>query len=931
MRIYTHQMVELFVFWWTQYLAAPVLGNVDKMVDICQSRGTVGDLINVANRSFEIYDSGNEMRKIKLVSYATPGIFDYAAYSLAINSIYALRNGYDMIMIDAERGNHEPHDSRWNKVKILEDLLEEHSAADGVEYFVWLDSDLIMLDMAFDLETQIIQSHPQADIIMSRDPRPENGVVNTGAIIVRNSAFSRAFLARWWHQFDRKAGMDQHSFDKVWSRAQVDAHTPGGCPIDEGGEREGGCLYCLDCLNDDEYSSHFAFLPPNAINSAFPAWRFQTDSDPVLHLAGLSTVARRAVFQRGLDTLCEAITEGVLEQGGGRGKEAEFGHLRPTKQLGLSRGVLRGIVLDISLQHKAVVQADADLRRLEAQLGRALREMMIGAQRSSGTGSDTGTDTGILAQQRSSEGGTFSNTDPSTLLSHVAVLQAGLSSCSNIMHSLKDSRQTGYDAAEEMRGGRLLRDGPTARARMSMTEHTALTVSEGLVGLLVAIRTKCVLLLSSLPPPPLPARSSGGDGGDADGDDEYMRVRAATMAAGVRALQLTVETSFDLLQAMLYPPSDPVAMAGEGEHIAAKVSKTRESVNMLRVLAISGHDNGDISAGSHGDGDSGGSDDVSMLATALYYDFKLYHFQAALYTSRHADTSAVLPEVERWEAELSALHRAHAVWGGLHQLGWYGHGNGLADPGREIAEIRARMGSLYVALWQQGQQGQQGQGRGWSSWEEGAVCLLDALDLSLWRWEVLLDRDMQWQEHGHEQGNSESGGGEVEGLGTRLRRMQTEIVAVIAPADKIEQEEGVSWSLKGGDFDSSGSAGGLGSLPVPAMSVEVPVYVYQQLWGISVALAHALSLPRAAGADRWGSGLWRAVLGVCHRVGEGWQAKGGVVDWALLEGLRDSSSSSSSSSSGGKDSGGKGSTGDEEEEEGEQGRRVRRLKRRERR
>ena len=118
-------MVELFVFWWAQYLAAPVLGNVDKMVDICQSRGTVGDLINVANRSFEIYDSGNEMRKIKLVSYATPGIFDYAAYSLAINSIYALRNGYDMIMIDAERGDHEPHDSRWNKVKILEDLLEE--------------------------------------------------------------------------------------------------------------------------------------------------------------------------------------------------------------------------------------------------------------------------------------------------------------------------------------------------------------------------------------------------------------------------------------------------------------------------------------------------------------------------------------------------------------------------------------------------------------------------------------------------------------------------------------------------------------------------------------------------------------------------------------------------------------------------------------
>ena len=112
-------IIAIFFLTWVNL---EVAGQISSMVRICAARGNESAMMiaSTAAHSGIGYESRN--KSIQLVSYATPSIFDYASYSLAINSIYALRNGYGMRLIDAGVGGHEPHDSRWNKVKILEDL-----------------------------------------------------------------------------------------------------------------------------------------------------------------------------------------------------------------------------------------------------------------------------------------------------------------------------------------------------------------------------------------------------------------------------------------------------------------------------------------------------------------------------------------------------------------------------------------------------------------------------------------------------------------------------------------------------------------------------------------------------------------------------------------------------------------------------------------
>ena len=66
-------------------------------------------------------------------------------------------------------------------------------------------------DLSFDLERDIICTSEQT--LSCRGPRPENGVVNAGAIIVKSGPFSLAFETVVPRLY-RKAGMDQHIFDE---------------------------------------------------------------------------------------------------------------------------------------------------------------------------------------------------------------------------------------------------------------------------------------------------------------------------------------------------------------------------------------------------------------------------------------------------------------------------------------------------------------------------------------------------------------------------------------------------------------------------------------------------------------------------------------------------------------------------------------------
>ena len=91
---------------------------------------------------------------IGLVTFATQDIWNYTAYSFAINETYAEHNNYEMVHLDEKSStNYDPFDSRWNKVKILEEALDPETGwARHLDWVMWIDADAIVLDMDLRIE-----------------------------------------------------------------------------------------------------------------------------------------------------------------------------------------------------------------------------------------------------------------------------------------------------------------------------------------------------------------------------------------------------------------------------------------------------------------------------------------------------------------------------------------------------------------------------------------------------------------------------------------------------------------------------------------------------------------------------------------------------------------------------------------------------------
>jgi len=180
-----------------------------------------------------IKDISKLTSKFIIITYSTNNIIDYTLYSFGINALYAHSKSHhhhqdhqDHNPVDATINiystspsggfEYESRDQRWNKVKIIEVLLSQlqqqyrnqstssfsssssssssslspssnilshpsSSHSSQVEYIIWMDSDLIILNFDFDFN-HITTRYPTADIIISRDAYPDNGMVNTGMI-----------------------------------------------------------------------------------------------------------------------------------------------------------------------------------------------------------------------------------------------------------------------------------------------------------------------------------------------------------------------------------------------------------------------------------------------------------------------------------------------------------------------------------------------------------------------------------------------------------------------------------------------------------------------------------------------------------------------------------------------------------------------------
>jgi hypothetical protein len=274
-----------------------IVANVS---NVCQ----ISNVIEENFSSFLTHSFENERQSFVIVSYATPDVFNYAVYSASINSLFAEENNYSFHMTTPELGfEFDNIDQRWNKVHILDVLMRDKT---NVKYLVWLDADLVFVDFSFRLES-VTALHPLADVIISAETMTENGLVNTGCIIIKNSEWSLKFLSAWWNTTDRSTGMDQHVFDLLWKKNTLDMQ------------------------------SHIAILPPDVINSRFPITRYHNDNSHVLHLAGASSAVRRHVFRHACQILCSA----VMTQSSGNNTQSLSRILPP--QIGLTSSFLQSL------------------------------------------------------------------------------------------------------------------------------------------------------------------------------------------------------------------------------------------------------------------------------------------------------------------------------------------------------------------------------------------------------------------------------------------------------------------------------------------------------------------------------------------------------------------------------------------------------------
>ena len=175
--------------------------------------------VNLAASSQTMSDSwhNNSVSKIAIVSYATTNIADYAAYAFAINQAYAEHNQYIFSIANETLSNYEPADARWNKVKIVEHALQ--TWARDSNYIIWLDADLIILDLSMRIEKIISNKKTFGEIWIcaSVEQSTNSNLMNSGFMILKNSEFVKTWLLpKWWNHNSRTDFNDQEVFDQIY-------------------------------------------------------------------------------------------------------------------------------------------------------------------------------------------------------------------------------------------------------------------------------------------------------------------------------------------------------------------------------------------------------------------------------------------------------------------------------------------------------------------------------------------------------------------------------------------------------------------------------------------------------------------------------------------------------------------------------------------
>lgn len=125
-----------------------------------------------------------------------------AVCTLAINEWYAeiVHYGLKTLQLYCQRHNYdyycpnEVYDGKrecpWYKILAIQKIISDY------DYVVWIDADGFIFNQSIRIEQLIDRHMTETDLLCSKD---EQGVLNTGLMILRNNAFIAALLTLTWY------------------------------------------------------------------------------------------------------------------------------------------------------------------------------------------------------------------------------------------------------------------------------------------------------------------------------------------------------------------------------------------------------------------------------------------------------------------------------------------------------------------------------------------------------------------------------------------------------------------------------------------------------------------------------------------------------------------------------------------------------------
>jgi Methyltransferase domain/galactosyl transferase GMA12/MNN10 family len=106
---------------------------------------------------------------------------------------YARRHRWDLVL--TLEGAAAPRPSAWNKIVLVQQLLEEYSVVG------WIDADAIIVDGSEDIGAELDDEHDLYIVAHSGGTTPAE-TLNSGVFMVRDTDWAKRFLAAVWDQDD---------------------------------------------------------------------------------------------------------------------------------------------------------------------------------------------------------------------------------------------------------------------------------------------------------------------------------------------------------------------------------------------------------------------------------------------------------------------------------------------------------------------------------------------------------------------------------------------------------------------------------------------------------------------------------------------------------------------------------------------------------